>query len=425
MHVAANVVRNRLAHVNASAADRVVARNGISRSCMCYSIDNLGGGGGETYGKAVGRLLPIQIANGVDFSKVIEQSFVLGASAQIRGSAFATSASSNAVAAERIDCLLQLNREASVVIGHDLSDMNERHVEIAAANEHGSIVGQLRRPVAAPPTAFLWIKGQEILDLGTFGGSMSNATDVNNANVVVGSAGTSENRWKAFLWRDGEPKMDLGSMSANNSSAKAVNDHCVVVGSIYRSPATPQTDYHRAFRWSPSEGMTLISGTEHSWSQAMDINNKGEILGWCSGPRQMCSFLWSETTGIRLMEGAAGRPFYASCINDSSLVIGEADDESGVRRAMIWSNDAGVRQLSVPFSFHPISIDNDGNIVGHDSERPWSGAWLLSAKGKLVSLSGGADHSVDARKIVGRAVFGHIRAEGWKHVHPVRWDFYF
>lgn len=40
---APNVVRHRLARINAMASQRIEARNGISASCMCYSIDSLGG----------------------------------------------------------------------------------------------------------------------------------------------------------------------------------------------------------------------------------------------------------------------------------------------------------------------------------------------------------------------------------------------
>lgn len=420
-----HVVRDRLARINAMASQRIEARDGISSSCMCYSIDSLGGGGGEIHGQVTGRLVPIYLFNGFNLVNSFGISEMLGPNAQLRGTSFATSDSSNAVGAEHIECRLEMagNDHRSILVGQDLGRMNEVHIEMASANERRSIVGQLRRPVSKPPQAFLWIKGQEVVEQQTLGGSMSNATDVNNTNVVVGSCSTASGEWRAVLWRPGEPPLDLGTLDANNSNAKAINDQNVVVGVVYRSPATPQTDYHRAFRWTSSEGMTLVPGTEGLWSEALDINNRGDILGWCRGPNQMCSYVWSQSTGLRLLEGKIGRPFYASRINDSGIVIGEADDDAGVRRAMIWSSEGGLSAMNVPFEFHPTAIDSDGNIVGHDANRPWSGAWLVTSRGDVISIPAGFDHTVDARSIAGGSIFGHARKGSWKHVHPIRWDF--
>jgi probable HAF family extracellular repeat protein len=300
--------------------------------------------------------------------------------------------------------------------------MNELHIEILAANEHGTIVGELRRPIDGPPRAFLWRPEQAIVDLGTLGGLMSKANDVNYANSVVGTAGTEDNRWSAFLWRENRPILNLGTLDANNSIAEAINDLGIVVGYIYDSPSRTHMEYHRAFLWSESDGLKLVPEIDGYWARAMDINNQGEILGWFHGQHQMCSFVWSRSGGLISIEGEPGRPFYASSVNDFGEVVGEADDEHGVRRAMIWSRVKGLRVLPVPFSFHPMSIDNRSNIIGADSKRPWSSAWLLRPNGSLIRLPAGRDHSVDARVINGAGIFGHARGNDWKHVHPIRWS---
>lgn len=420
-----NVVRHRLARINAAASKRIEAHNGISESCMCYSLDRLGGGYGEIYGQVIGRLVPIHLINGENMMVASGLGNLLGKNAQLRGSSFATSDSSNSEATKHIDCTIQLGGDGSspTLVGYDLGRMNEQHVAIASANERRSIVGQLRRPVSALPQAFLWIDGQEILELQGLGGSMSNAKDVNNANVVVGSAATASGEWRAVIWRGGGAPINLGTLDANNSAGNAINDREFVVGEIYRSPATPQTEYHRAFLWTASEGMTLIPGTEDRWSIALDINNNGEILGWYRAPDQMRSFVWSQSAGLRIISGGPGTPFYASSINDAGVVVGEVDDNSGVRKAAVWTARDGLQRLNVPFEFHPTAIDAEGNIVGHDSHRPSNGAWLVTARGNVISIPGGNDHSINAHAIVRGAIFGSASKEGWRHQHPIRWDF--
>jgi probable HAF family extracellular repeat protein len=417
-----NVVRHRLARTNESAANRKEAKNGISASCLCYSIDPLGGGSGEVYGPISGRFEPVQIVSGMNLTDTIRELGISGPPIQLKGAAFATSASSNAVAAEHIECVLdRTGAEVLPVIVRELGDLNAMNIEIASANAGGSIVGQLRRPVSAPPRAFLWVPGQEIIDLGTFGGMTSGARDVNFENVVVGVSTTHNNLSKAFRWSQGS-MIDLGAEGGNNSSANAINDLGVVVGEVYISPATPQGDFHRAFCWTETRGLKLIPETDSFWSRAVDINNSGQVLGHCHFAKSMSSFVWSETNGLRLIEGPQGRPFYAARINDSGVVVGEADDERGVRRAMRWTVGTGIELLPVSFGFSPTSVDNRGNIVGHDSARPWSAAWLLSADGELIRLPAGRDHTVDARAINGGSIFGHARGNSWKHVHPMRWD---
>jgi probable HAF family extracellular repeat protein len=418
-----NVIRNRLALTNENAASRKEARNGISSSCMCYSIDSLGGGNGEVYGPVSGRFEPVQIVNGVNLTEALKAMGISGPAMQIRGTAFATSASSNAVAVEHIDCVLDLkvSEGRPAVAAYDLGDINAMNIEIASANKNGSIVGQLRRPVGVPPRAFLWIPHEEIVDLGTLGGATSGAKDVNVNNVVVGFSTTHDNLSKAFLWKKGN-MLDLGAAGGNNSSASGINDLGVVVGEAYISPAAPQEDLHRAFRWTEARGMELIPETASRWSRAMKINNNGQVLGHCYLTTQVGSFVWSDIEGLQLIEGTPGRPFYASAINDYGVVVGEADDEHGVRRGMRWTLGRGLQVLQVPFSFSPTAIDNSGNIVGHDIVRPWSAAWLLRADGELIRLPAGRDHNVDARAINGESIFGHARGNDWKHVHPMRWD---
>jgi probable HAF family extracellular repeat protein len=88
----------------------------------------------------------------------------------------ATSQSNDAIIREHIDCELRFNkarkepntRELATV--EEVGAINDYHLSMHGLNDKGWIVGQLHNPIEGQPHAFVWPPGQEIRDLGTFGG---------------------------------------------------------------------------------------------------------------------------------------------------------------------------------------------------------------------------------------------------------------
>jgi probable HAF family extracellular repeat protein len=126
-------------------------------------------------------------------------------------------------------------------------------------------------------------------DLGTLGGSSSQARDINNSGMIVGSAqlGGSGATHAAFWSSALAAATDLGVLSGTASSqALAVNDAGKVVGSS-RTSGLFGTSY--ATLW---DGNTVIdlsnvlddSGNGWRLQVATGINAKGQIVGIGQGP---------------------------------------------------------------------------------------------------------------------------------------------
>src|SRR4029453_18719236 len=91
-----------------------------------------------------------------------------------------------------------------------------------------------------------------IVDLGTFGGTYSQASAVNPRGQVVGYAYTQDNAEpRAFLWSAKDGIIDLGTLGGRGGSALAVSPGGQVVGGI----SMPGCCSEHAFSWTAAGGM--------------------------------------------------------------------------------------------------------------------------------------------------------------------------
>jgi probable HAF family extracellular repeat protein len=111
-------------------------------------------------------------------------------------------------------------------------------------------------------------------DLGTLGGTDSQANGINDSGQVVGWSADNIGHQRAFLYKDGVMK-DLGTLGGgSNSWANGINASGQVVG--YSD--TSSGDYH-AFLY--ENGVMKDLGTlGGSSSHAMNISASGKVVGW-------------------------------------------------------------------------------------------------------------------------------------------------
>jgi len=120
----------------------------------------------------------------------------------------------------------------------------------------------------------------------------------------------------------------------------------------------------RAFLWSAGEQpreLPILPGS--IWAMAFDINDFGDVVGGWSNGVSYGGFLWTESAGLQAIPGLASS-FTWECqspvaINNFKQVVGGSN-----RRAFLWTEDQGVRDLGLPFESEAHAINNLGNVVG-------------------------------------------------------------
>ena len=170
---------------------------------------------------------------------------------------------------------------------------------------------------AAPAPQF------QIVDLGTLGGSWSNATDINNSGQVVGHSYTAAGELHAFSWTQAGGMVDLGTLGGSGSETRAldVNDGGQVVG----SSSTVAGERH-AFLWTQAGGMLDLGTLGGSFSHADAVNDGGQVVGWSSTTAgEAHAFSWTQAGGMLDLGTLGGYyPYsFAYDVNDGGQVVGE------------------------------------------------------------------------------------------------------
>ncbi|HEY8751377.1 MAG TPA: FG-GAP-like repeat-containing protein, partial [Tepidisphaeraceae bacterium] len=230
-----------------------------------------------------------------------------------------------------------------------------------------------------------------VTDLGTLGGTSSNAYGINDSLQITGSASTATQS-HAFLYSGGSMS-DLGLFSGvtnSTSVAFGLNSGGQVVGLSY----TGNQQVQHAFR---DVGGTMFDiGTPGGlYSVARGINATGQIVGYGSTVGQgdastgnygiYHAFVYDTTNGLRDIGTLGGDPISsATGINDSGLVA--AASYNGNWRGFIYNVSTTTKtplQTLGGSQVDPVGINNNGQLAG----------WSTTAGGQreafLYTIAGG------------------------------------
>lgn len=300
-----------------------------------------------------------------------------------------------------LDCYLDhaiISQNGKITDLGALSDGNSSAV--FSLNDKGMAVGTAQTGAKDALTgspaydAVVWVDGV-MNDLGGFGGSFTQAIDVNNAGQVVGVSATATpdqyarplgprlnwapvgSQQRAFLW-EGTGLQDLGTLGGNDAAANLINQQGQIVGVSYTNNtpnAATGIPTQDPFFWDRGK-MTDVGTLGGNYGYGTALNNKGQVVGQSNiaGDKLYHAFFWSG--GVLTDIGTFGGPLSSAyALNENGQAVGFALLKDGqTAHAFIYdSNAKSITDLGASPAFAnsvAYGINKHRQVVGILSTAP-------------------------------------------------------
>ena len=236
------------------------------------------------------------------------------------------------------------------------------HGSVIAMTNSERVIGVLQTETGRLP--FVWHRG-DLVYLPFY------PADINDSGQVVGQ-GTVNGHSAAAVWEHGTITY-LGMVpDYPESSPEAINNAGQVVGRAAQNVAPYTT---RAVLWSPEEAIPL-EGLSDSSSEALDINDNGQVVGRSFDGNNFHAVLWEGGAITRLPQPITDLESAAVAINNRGQAVGWSLGTDGVSRAILWDRGTAIELLRIAPGFaYPSAINERGQVVGfvHNTFRylPW------------------------------------------------------
>lgn len=225
------------------------------------------------------------------------------------------------------------------------------------------------------------------------------AANFNDRGQIVGTQSTGPDgaAVRAVIWKRGKDLQVLEPVPGDNSSvAVDINNRGEVLGTSGPYPSEPTIDV-RSVVWDRHSRVTVIpefpdsvGGTPYA------INDAGQVIGATNIPTDdlgyiVRGYLWDRKSGLRVIEGLAGDESSSPhAINNHGDVVGTSGFYDG-QHAIFWSEDTGVVDLGDlpggPEISHASDINNHRQIVGNASGQNGGEAVIWDAEGQMHNLN--------------------------------------
>jgi len=215
------------------------------------------------------------------------------------------------------------------------NDINDAGVVIGVAQTN-SLEGGRGFVAAGSSTAPL-----SILPGASTEGS-AGAVAINNAGQIVGASVAPGFSTHAVLWSPSLVIQDLGTLGGTNSEAIDINDAGQVIGS---SQITGNAATH-FFLWSGSGMQDLNTTVNTGITSVVEINAVGQITGTYTTGGQSHAFLYTPGSGLRDLGTLGGTTSAPTGLNDKGDVVGSSTLSDGSTHAFLWTAAEGMEDIT-------------------------------------------------------------------------------
>lgn len=231
--------------------------------------------------------------------------------------------------------------------------------EATALNDLGQVAGTSEK-TDGYKHAFIW-QGGSSTDLGILGSDFNSvANDINNYGEVVGWSGRgTDHPGRGFLHTD-DGMQEIGAFVGTTSDAHGINNGTQIAGE-----ENNHVGDNLSFLWE-ADTYNYISGVGQ-FSHALAINEMGQVAGVGGDTDYYAPFIYDENTGLTWPEASSSYNCWIEDINDSGILAGwlvASGWEYGYPH--IWDENGNMITLSTLGGTYgkAMAINNSGQVVG-------------------------------------------------------------